>query len=178
MWFCAIFGTPIFGFQTPSHPPHPPFLLILPRGSMCSRTGWGILAWGNSGGIFVFQIGAEMSPRFFFGAIRAISCSLGRLPTFVFCGEALVPVYCTSGLHVKISLYASAYPKSLFLCNWGSQRMLLCMQCATQQFFLCSRYVSQGLWFPRLYYTRHQNLGVPRFSLPKPPPPPLYVAAR
>ena len=138
------------------------------RSASFVQRGAGISAGDN----FVFQIGA---PDFFY-EIRAMSCSPGRQRTFLFCREAMVPVYCMSGsvfMQVQVQV---RIPKFFSCASYVSQRMILCPHCVSQRIFLCIHCVSQGLSFPQLY-TRHQKLGVPKFSPPRlypPENPPLY----
>ena len=110
-----------------------------------------------SGEHFVLQSGAEITRLESCCACWAISCSLGRQLTFCFCREVLVLVYCMSG-----SVFMQVCIPIFFPCvSCVSQRMVLCTQYVSQKIFLCSCFVSQGLL---QLYTRHQNLGIPKFS--------------
>ena len=122
---------------------------------------------------FVSQIGAKPPPPKFFCAIRAISCSLGRLLTFFFCREVPGPMYCMSGsvfMLVRI-------PKFFSYVSCVPQKMILCTQCVSHQIFLWIRCVPQGLCSPQLY-TRQQNLGVPKFFPPGNPRPSVVFSLR
>ena len=70
----------------------------------------GIPAGENFGGTFSFIrfLPKSLPPENCF-AIQAISCSLGRQPTCLFCSTG------ARVLHARISLYAAAYPKKFFL---------------------------------------------------------------
>ena len=71
-------------------------------------------------------------------------------------------MYCMSG-----SVFMPVRTPQIFSCvSHVSQRMILCTQCVSQKIFLCIRCASQGPCFP-LMCTRHQNLGVPKFSPPE-----------
>ena len=115
---------------------------------------------------FVFQIGAEISPRNFL-----------RNTGYFLLIESAANIFLLEGgtgarvLHVRISPYANANPRNFFLCS----------ECVSQKIFLCICCVSQGLRFPQ-WYKRPQIFGVPNFPPPEIPPPPqpwaVFAATR